>query len=74
MTLRQQAVITALRELETKAKAKLKTLDDTKPDYLYWCGQRDAISDCIRAATTAKEPTRRDPLTIPLIELGYIDH
>ena len=46
MTLRQQAVVTALRKLETEYKATANAHADA-PDYLYYCGKRDAISAAI---------------------------
>ena len=71
LTLRQQAVVTALRKLETEYKATANAHADA-PDYLYYCGKRDAISAAITAAIHAREPERRNPLTVPLIELGYV--
>lgn len=71
MTLRQQAVVTALRKLETEYKAAANAHADA-PDYLYYCGKRDAISAAITAAIHAREPDRPDPLRVPLIELGYV--
>lgn len=71
LTLRQQAVVTALRKLETEYKATANAHADA-PDYLYYCGKRDAISAAITAAIHAREPERRDPLRVPLIELGYV--
>lgn len=71
VTLRQQAVVTALRKLETEYKATAQAHADA-PDYLYYCGKRDAISAAITAAIHAREPERRDPLRVPLIELGYV--
>ena len=67
MTLRQQAVVTALRKLETEYKATANAHADA-PDFLYYCGKRAAIT----AAIHAREPERRNPLTVPLIELGYV--
>lgn len=71
LTLRQQAIVLALRKLETEYKATANSHADA-PDYLYYCGKRDAISAAITAAIHAREQERRDPLRVPLIELGYV--
>lgn len=71
LTLRQQAIVLALRKLETEYKAAANAHADA-PDYLYYCGKRDAISAAITAAIHAREPERPDPLRVPLIELGYV--
>lgn len=72
MTLRQQAVVSALRKLEQEYKATANAHADS-PDFLYYCGKRDAIGAAITAAIHAREPQRRDPLTVPLLDLGYIN-
>ena len=67
MTERQEHIVREIGLELTKAKAKCK--EPSQPDYIYWCGYRDALDKAHSIAQGTTE-YKRDPLLIPMLELG----
>lgn len=47
MTERQEHIVREIGLELTRAKAKCK--EPTQPDYIYWCGYRDALDTLLKA-------------------------
>lgn len=67
MTERQENIC---RQISAEIKtAKAKCQDPSQENFIYWCGYRDGLSKAHDIAQYANEP-KRDPLLIPMLELG----
>lgn len=67
MTERQETIVRNIG-LEIK-QAKTKCQDPSQENYVYWCGYRDGLDKAHSLAQYASE-VKRDPLLIPMLELG----
>lgn len=67
MTERQETIVRDIG-LEIK-QAKAKCQNPAQENYVYWCGYRDGLDKAHSLAQSASE-FKRDPLLIPMLELG----
>lgn len=67
MTERQETIVRTIG-LELK-RVKEKCKDPSQENFIYWCGYRDGLDKAHGLAQYASE-TKRDPLLIPMLELG----
>lgn len=67
MTERQENIC---RQISAEIKtAKAKCQDPSQDNFVYWCGYRDGLDKAHSLAQNATE-VKRDPLLIPMLELG----
>lgn len=67
MTERQETIVRNIG-LELK-RVKEKCKDPSQENFIYWCGYRDGLDKAHSLAQCASE-VKRDPLLIPMLELG----
>lgn len=67
MTERQEIIVRNIG-LELK-RVKERCKDPSQENFIYWCGYRDGLDKAHSLAQSASE-VKRDPLLIPMLELG----
>lgn len=67
MTERQETIVRNIGFELKQVKEKCK--DPSQENFIYWCGYRDGLDKAHSLSQYASE-VKRDPLLIPMLELG----